>query len=59
MIYEIIDEQGRYCGFKADLKEGQTKISHTYSYIYARKLCKMYPSEKIRLELMIEKSKEK
>ena len=38
MFYNIIDEQGRYIGFKVDPKGDGQLNSHEYSYIYCRKL---------------------
>ena len=35
-IYNIIDEQNRYCGFKVTTEIGMQVDSHTYSYLFAR-----------------------
>jgi len=35
-IYNIIDEQNRFLGFKSTTEEGIQEDSHTYSYLYCR-----------------------
>lgn len=37
-MYDIIDDKGRYCGFKAttEFPDGAVMISHCYSYLCAR-----------------------
>ena len=35
-IYNIIDYQGRYCGFKATTEMGKQVDTHGYSYLYIR-----------------------
>ena len=36
-IYNRLDEQGRYCGFKATTEEGMQEDTTLYSYLYCRK----------------------
>lgn len=40
MIYNIIDEKGRFIGLKFDNKKGMQEDSHTYSYLSAREICR-------------------
>jgi len=40
MFYEIIDEQGRFCGFKVEKGLDGQLTSHTYSYLHARQMYK-------------------
>jgi hypothetical protein len=37
-LYDILDEKGRYCGFKATMEKpnGEVRASHTFSYAYQR-----------------------
>ena len=39
-LYDILDEQGRFCGFKATTEKpkGEVQASHTFSYAYQRRL---------------------
>ena len=52
-LIKIIDELGRINRYKAEIGNKETKISHTYSYLYAREMMKYYPSEKIGLEMEV------
>ncbi len=49
-IYNEIDEQGRYCGFKATTETGKQVNTRTHSYLYVRKL-----SQEVRVEMGFDK----
>jgi hypothetical protein len=51
-LINIVDEDGRFFGFKADMSDRPQCNSHIVSYIYAREnYYKHYPEEKIGLEV--------
>ncbi len=50
-IMNIIDEQGRYSGFKADTSYRPQSDSHMVSYLYAREHYFRNGREKIGLEV--------
>jgi len=50
-ITNIIDEEGRFCGFYADDSFGEQRDTHTISYHYARENYYKYGNEAIGLEV--------
>ena len=53
-IYNIIDDQGRYCGFKATTEMGEQVDINGYSYLYLREQL-----QEVRVEMGLENQLEK